>query len=726
MAAPTPGWETAVPSGEEDPWADVTIGIIAPLPVEAAAMSTLVGDPVTARIPMDPSEYRVGHMASTDPARPHRVVLTVMPEDNTRNAATTCTNMLRSFPRLRSVILTGVAGGVPAPGDPEHHVRIGDVVIAVDGVVDISHTRQGRGAAEPRRPLGGMSMDLKRAANHLQELVFLDQGIPWAQLLAPAQDRPMAVFARPSPESDVLHRGGQRIPHPPRRQSGHPDGLPKVHFGLIASGDVLVVSERMRDDLSARHHVLAVEMEAAGIAASASNHGMPWFVVRGIVDYCDGHKNDRWHRYAALVSAGCVRAILAACPPFPVWRTTAGGVPDLLPEWTLDRLRALLRQASEVDPGEVWQRATDGLIPLPERSTTLGEMVTLLSGRNAGSNHVPPLLALVEQVAVRVEQPLATQLRAWVDNEAEPRTLVGEPLQAYRVRAESSHRGNRGQHDARPLVRPCLLIQIEPDGIDRDLCEVRYWIQRRAQTWQPEASAPRQTSFQEVERVMEDAIRHAEAIWQGLDEGDAVEIELLLPTDLLHLAVEWWHTELEAPAPTPLCLDYPVVVRSLDRMRAPHRHRVWANRWRALWQPPPGHHVFWGRSHARGDDLAGWNAQLRRDRDVTTVVLGSPPQEPAGRDELRSALNAGIPVILWDRRSPLTEEASALLGRILDGEPTELAPRIRALRMEAAELGPDERRRHPGYHLALLWDDPDRNVYHAGAGTGGSEGEAHP
>ncbi len=226
--------------------------------------------------------------------------------------------------------------------------------------------------------------------------------------------------------------------------------------------------------------------------------------------------------------------------------------------------------------------------------------------------------------------------------------------------------------------------------------------------------------------MMEDAIRHAEAIWQGLDEGDAVEIELLLPTDLLHLAVEWWHTELEAPAPTPLCLDYPVVVRSLDRMRAPHRHRVWANRWRALWQPPPGHHVFWGRSHARGDDLAGWNAQLRRDRDVTTVVLGSPPQEPAGRDELRSALNAGIPVILWDRRSPLTEEASALLGRILDGEPTELAPRIRALRMEAAELGPDERRRHPGYHLALLWDDPDRNVYHAGAGTGGSEGEAHP
>lgn len=726
MAGPTPGWETVGPTGEDDPWSDVTIGIIAALPVESAAMSTLISEPVTARIPQDPSQYRIGHLASADPDRPHRVVLTTMPEDNTRNAATTCTNMLRSFPRLRSVILTGIAGGVPTPEDPEHHVRLGDVVIAVDGVVDIGHTRQGRGAAEPRRPLGGMSMDMKRAANHLQELAVLDQAMPWHQLLSPAQDRPMAVFARPSADKDVVYRGGRRVPHPSRKESGHPDEIPKVHFGLIASGDMLLVNERVRDDLSARHHVLAIEMEAAGVAASASNHGMPWFVVRGIVDYCDGHKNDHWHRYASLVSAGCVRAILAACPPFPVWRTTAGGVPALLPEWTLDRLRSLLRQATAVDPGEVWEAATGGLIPLPERSCTLGEMVALLADRNAGPDHVPPLLALVEQVVVRVEQPLATQLRTWVDNEAEPRTHIGEPLRAYRALAEGSRRGKAAPSGQRPPVRPCLLIQIERDGIDRDLCEVRYWIQRRAQTWQPEASALRQTSFQEVERVMEDAIRHAEAIWQGLDEGDAVEIELLLPTDLLHLAVEWWCTELEAPAPTPLCLDYPVVVRSLDRMRAAHRHRVWANRWRTLWQPPPGHRVFWGRGHAHGDDLGAWNAQLRRDRELTTVVLGSPPHEPAGGDELRSALNAGIPVILWDRRSPLTAEAAALLGRIFEGEPTELAPRIRALRMEAAELGPDERRRHPGYHLALLWDDPDRNVYHAGSGTDGHEREAHP
>ncbi|GLY99092.1 hypothetical protein Acsp02_63460 [Actinoplanes sp. NBRC 103695] len=687
-------------------------------------MSTLISEPITARVARDPCGYRIGHLASTDPDRPHRVVLATLPEDNNRNAATTCTNMLRSFPRLRSVILTGIAGGVPAPEDPQRHVRLGDVVIAADGVVDIGHTRQGCGVAELRRPLGGLSMDLKRAANHLQELVVLDQPFPWRELLEPAHDRPMAVFARPSPDRDVLHRGDRRIPHPPPEASGHRGAEPRVHFGLIASGDTLLVDESTRNELSARHRVLAFEMEAAGMAASASHHGVPWFVVRGIVDYCDRHKNDDWHRYASLVSAGCVRAVLAACPPFPVWRTSAGGVSALLPEWTLDRLRTLLRQATAVDPSEIWQAATGGLIPLPERSCTLGEMVVLLAGRNAGPDRVPPLLALVEQVVVRVEQPLGTLLRAWIDNEAEPQAHIGEPLRAYRAAAEEQRRGATTRPGWRPPVRPCLLIQVERDGIDRDLCEVRYWIQRRAHTWQPEPSSLRSTTFQEVERVMEEAIRHAESIWLGSDEGDPVEIELLLPTDLLHLAVEWFRTELEAPAPTPLCLDYPVVVRSLDRMRAPHRQRVWTSRWRRLWQPPLGHRVLWGRTHEHNGDLAAWNAQLRRDRDLTTVVLGSAPQEAGGGDELLSALNAGIPVILWDRRSPLTPEASALIGRLLDGEPAEVAPRIRTLRMEAAELKPDEWGLHPGHHLALLWDDPDRNVYDAGAGSGAPQGEA--
>jgi hypothetical protein len=269
----------------------------------------------------------------------------------------------------------------------------------------------------------------------------------------------------------------------------------------------------------------------------------------------------------------------------------------------------------------------------------------------------------------------------------------------------------------RPPVRPCLLIQIERDGIDQDRCEVRYWIQRHAQRWQPEPSDARQTTFRQLERVMQTAIQHAESTWHDAADGEPVEIELLLPADLLHTAIEWWHTELEAPDPTPLCLDYPVVVRSLDRMRAPHRHRVWNQRWRSLWQSPPGHRVYWGRREPEPEGLGPWNARLREDRDVTTVVLGSSPEQLAGGHELESALNAGIPVILWDRRpAPLAPEMAELLAEITHGGPTDLPGRVRELRAVAAQLPESEQRDHPGRHLALLWDDPDRNVYDAGAG----------
>ena len=92
VATVTTGPHSGELPAEDDPWADVTIGIIATLPVEAAAMITLIGSFVTARFPQDPSEYRIGHLPSSDPVRPHRVVLTTMPEapvQQTRTSAST-------------------------------------------------------------------------------------------------------------------------------------------------------------------------------------------------------------------------------------------------------------------------------------------------------------------------------------------------------------------------------------------------------------------------------------------------------------------------------------------------------------------------------------------------------------------------------------------------------------------------------------------------------------
>ncbi|RKK84110.1 hypothetical protein BFJ68_g17386 [Fusarium oxysporum] len=74
----------------------------------------------------------------------------------------------------------------------------------------------------------------------------------------------------------------------------------KVHYGIIASANSVMKNAEERDkyaqgpDLS----VLCFEMEAAGLM-----NNFPCLVIRGICDYSDSHKNDEWHRYAALTAA---------------------------------------------------------------------------------------------------------------------------------------------------------------------------------------------------------------------------------------------------------------------------------------------------------------------------------------------------------------------------------------------------------------------------------------
>lgn len=704
------------PTAEGDAWPDVTIGVIAALSVEGAAMRALLDDPLTIRCEGDPNEYRVGHLDSVEPGRPHRIVLVTLPEDNNRNAASTCTDMLRSFPHIRCVIMAGIAGGVPAPDQPQRHVRLGDVVLAIDGVIDYGHTREGPSGAEQRRPIGGVSMELKRAAQHVQQDQILGRAMAWHRLFIPAGDYPMAVFARPPESEDLLHRGRRVVPHPDRELSGHPKDYPKIHFGVIGCADKLLKSAARRDELVSRYRVLAFEMEAAGVAAGVANRGLTWFVVRGIVDYCDEYKNDIWHAYASLAAAACVRGILAQCPPYRVvWRVATTGVRTLLPESEIDRLRLLLAEAPGVDGLTVWHAAVDGLVPPPAEPATLGELAARLAEQNAGPDGMPPLVALAEQVAARVRHRLASELRAWTDRVGQ-QFLHLEPdrIQAYRRRAEQAQHERSADGDRPPIV-PCLLFQIERDGIEEDSCEVRYWIQRQSEHWQPEPGKLQQATFADLERVLQAAIQRAESMWSHVGD-QPVEIELLLPGDLLHTAVEWWHTELDGPAPMPLCVDYRVVVRSLDRMRAEHRHRHWNNRWRRMWQRPPQHRVYLGRPEPDPAGFAQWNTRLRDDSDVTTVILGSSPEDESGSRELQSALNAGIPVILWDHRpGPVTPETAALLNGLTEGPPGETADRVWHLRRAAALLSEEDRQRHPGRHVALLWDDPDRNVYGTGA-----------
>ena len=82
-----------------------------------------------------------------------------------------------------------------------------------------------------------------------------------------------------------------------------------VHRGTVASGELVVKDAILRDQLAKEYRLLCFEMEAAGALAD-----FPCIVIRGISDYCDSHKNDQWHGYAAAAAAAYARQLFFHMP----------------------------------------------------------------------------------------------------------------------------------------------------------------------------------------------------------------------------------------------------------------------------------------------------------------------------------------------------------------------------------------------------------------------------
>ena len=75
-------------------------------------------------------------------------------------------------------------------------------------------------------------------------------------------------------------------------RSQYNEGVPQVHHGELLSGMKLIDDAVFRDELSSRFpDAIGGEMEATGIAASASRLQADWIVVKAICDWAEGKKN---------------------------------------------------------------------------------------------------------------------------------------------------------------------------------------------------------------------------------------------------------------------------------------------------------------------------------------------------------------------------------------------------------------------------------------------------
>ncbi|MET0118875.1 MAG: hypothetical protein ABW090_15740 [Sedimenticola sp.] len=293
------------------------MGVIVALPVECAAvLSVLDGYEVLPPTQLDPNTYYLGKVVTAGSEKgarePTAVVVAQCPKMGNNGSAMVAKDLIRSF-RTQHIVMVGIAAGIPSPKSHDKHVRLGDVVVSYGaGVVQYDlMKRHPDGRLEIRSTLPPASRILTGAVDFL-ETARLQGDVSWTKHI----ERTGQLGQRPPDSSDVLHilrgKSSQRwikLEHP---NDDRTPGVPKVHRGLIGSGNCLMKDVTERDRLAQDEGILALEMEGAGIADAAWNQSevADYLVIRGISDYADREKNNVWQPYAAAVAAAYFRAVI--------------------------------------------------------------------------------------------------------------------------------------------------------------------------------------------------------------------------------------------------------------------------------------------------------------------------------------------------------------------------------------------------------------------------------
>ncbi|KAF5505439.1 hypothetical protein CGCS363_v005502 [Colletotrichum siamense] len=279
--------------------------------------------------PTDTNAYTLGSIGG------HNIVIACLPKGQIGvvSAATVATNMVSTFPSIKIGLMVGIGGGIPS-----NKVRLGDVVVSTPtgthpGVVqwDLGKAKEG-GNFERTGSLNNPPTFLLTAltkletAHEMQESKFDE----YLEELGSKFPKLASRYLRSEALRDVLFKADCVHVDMDDTSSSDEDEAdacrrcdktmakerklrdPRIHYGLIASGNQVIKDGMFRDKLNKDfgNHVLCVEMEAAGLMTN-----FPCIVIRGICDYADSHKDRQWQEHAAAVAAACAKELLAQIEP---------------------------------------------------------------------------------------------------------------------------------------------------------------------------------------------------------------------------------------------------------------------------------------------------------------------------------------------------------------------------------------------------------------------------
>ncbi|KAK2805438.1 hypothetical protein FQN51_000264 [Onygenales sp. PD_10] len=296
-----------------------TVGLLCALSIEQSAISGILdvyhGDGI---FDNDPNAYILGQIGS------HNVTIACCPagEPGQVSAASLAKDMTNTFRFIRFGLLVGIGGGAPSA---DHDIRLGDVVVGIPsgtagGVIQYDRGKSTEHGFERTGHINSPEKFLLSAVNLIRSKV--DRGaFDITTHLNKIIDENLKTknrFSRPDRASDRLYPPNQSHAY---QSSGNKDcescgdyhesrktresEEPEFHYGNIGSGNLVVKNAFEREKISKQDDLLCFETEAVGLSEV-----FRCLVIRGISDYSDSHKNDKWQGYAAATAAAFAKGLL--------------------------------------------------------------------------------------------------------------------------------------------------------------------------------------------------------------------------------------------------------------------------------------------------------------------------------------------------------------------------------------------------------------------------------
>lgn len=261
----------------------IDVAILTVIPVEFSAACESLGimdTPETYHKDEYGRIWLLGEISSARQQKTYSFVLACIGEAGNASAASVTTDLIKTY-HPQTIILMGIAAGMRGK------VKIGNVVLSERVVAYEKAALRNKGIEEPRP-------DILKWFDSIKNDVIL-----YMSSRQSVEQRTNSIFQ----ETNNIF---------PSAVSGQEEEYEKnvakkieVRISTIASGEKLLRDPDKLQVIREKTHgkTETVEMEAAGFAEVCQGKKVDWLVIRGISDFGDEFKDDRFHEFASKTAA---------------------------------------------------------------------------------------------------------------------------------------------------------------------------------------------------------------------------------------------------------------------------------------------------------------------------------------------------------------------------------------------------------------------------------------